>query len=86
MLCRSAAEFLAAECPPTLVREVARDDDGYPRVLYRKMAELGWMGLVVPEAYGGAGVGMLELALLCEQLGRAVTVGCRSPALRLPPA
>ena len=75
LLCRSAAEFLAAECPPTLVREVARDDDGYPRVLYRKMAELGWMGLVVPEAYGGAGVGMLELALLCEQLGRCVVPG-----------
>ena len=75
MLCRSAAEFLAAECPPTLVREVARDEDGYPRALYRKMAELGWMGLVVPETYGGAGVGMLELALLCEQLGRAVVPG-----------
>ncbi len=75
MLCRSAAEFLAAECPPTLVREVARDDDGYPRALYRKMAELGWMGLVIPEVYGGAGVGMLELALLCEQLGRAVVPG-----------
>jgi alkylation response protein AidB-like acyl-CoA dehydrogenase len=75
LLQRSAAEFLAAECPPTLVREVAGGDDGYPRALYRRMAELGWMGLVVPEAYGGAGLGMLELALLCEQLGRAVVPG-----------
>ena len=75
LLQQSAAEFLAAECPPTLVREVARDEDGYPRALYRKMAELGWMGLVVPEAYGGAGLGQLDLALLCEQLGRAVVPG-----------
>ena len=75
LLQQAAAEFLAAECPPTLVREVARDEDGYPRALYRKMAELGWMGLVVPEAYGGAGLGQLDLALLCEQLGRAVVPG-----------
>ncbi|MFN8643283.1 MAG: acyl-CoA dehydrogenase family protein [Candidatus Binatia bacterium] len=75
LLQQSAAEFLAAECPPTLVREVARGDDGYPRALYKKMAELGWMGLAVPERYGGAGLGQLELALLCEQLGRAVVPG-----------
>ncbi|MBX3023423.1 acyl-CoA/acyl-ACP dehydrogenase [bacterium] len=75
LLQQSAAEFLVAECPPTLVREVARGGDGYPRALYRKMAELGWMGLVVPEQHGGSGLGMLDLALLCEQLGRAVVPG-----------
>ena len=41
LLQRSAAEFLAAECPPSLVREAARDEEGYPRGLYRRMAELG---------------------------------------------
>jgi alkylation response protein AidB-like acyl-CoA dehydrogenase len=75
LLSRSAAEFLAAECPPTLVREAAGDEDGYPRALYRKMAELGWLGLIVPEQYGGAGLSTLDLALLCEQLGRAVVPG-----------
>ena len=75
LLSRSAAEFLAAECPPTLVREAAGSEDGYPRALYRKMAELGWLGLVVPESYGGAGLSTLDLALLCEQLGRAVVPG-----------
>src|SRR5512143_2652588 len=75
LLQRSAGEFLARECPPSFVREVARDDEGYPRGLYRQMAELGWLGLIVPEAYGGAGLGLLELALLMEQLGRAVVPG-----------
>jgi alkylation response protein AidB-like acyl-CoA dehydrogenase len=75
LLRRSAAEFLARECPPSLVREVAGHDDGYPRALYRQMAELGWLGLIVPEAHGGAGLGMLELALLLEQLGRVVLPG-----------
>jgi alkylation response protein AidB-like acyl-CoA dehydrogenase len=75
LLQRSAAEFLAAECPPSLVREVARDEEGYPRGLYRRMAELGWLGLIVPEAHGGAGMSMLDLAVLMEQLGRHVVPG-----------
>lgn len=45
---RAAREFLAAECPAALVREVGTSDDGVPRALYRKMAKLGWMGLLAP--------------------------------------
>jgi alkylation response protein AidB-like acyl-CoA dehydrogenase len=75
LLQRSAAEFLARECPPSLVREVAGHEDGYPRALYRHMAELGWLGLIVPETCGGAGLGMLDMALLLEQLGRVVLPG-----------
>ena len=72
---RAAREFLAAECPPALVRETAKTPDGVPRALYAKMAELGWMGLVVPEAEGGLGLGTLELALVCEELGRVAAPG-----------
>jgi alkylation response protein AidB-like acyl-CoA dehydrogenase len=75
MLQRSAAEFLASECPPSLVRESTRDEEGFPRALYRQMAELGWMGLVVPEAYGGAELKLLDLALLLEQLGKVLVPG-----------
>jgi alkylation response protein AidB-like acyl-CoA dehydrogenase len=75
LLQRSAAEFLTSECPPSFVREVTRDEDGFPRALYRQMAELGWMGLVIPEAYGGAGLTLLDFALLLEQLGRALVPG-----------
>jgi alkylation response protein AidB-like acyl-CoA dehydrogenase len=72
---RAAREFLARECPPALVRETAKTADGVPRALYAKMAELGWMGLVVPETDGGLGLGTLELALVCEELGRAAAPG-----------
>jgi alkylation response protein AidB-like acyl-CoA dehydrogenase len=75
MLQRSAAEFLSSECPPSFVREVTRDEEGYPRALYKQMAELGWPGLIVPEQYGGAGMSFLDLALLLEQMGRAVVPG-----------
>jgi alkylation response protein AidB-like acyl-CoA dehydrogenase len=72
---RAAREFLAAECPPALVRETAELSDGVPRALYAKMAELGWMGLTVPEKDGGLGLGALELALVLEELGRVAAPG-----------
>jgi alkylation response protein AidB-like acyl-CoA dehydrogenase len=72
---RAAREFLVAECPPALVRDNAANGDGIPRALYRKMAELGWMGLVVPEAMGGLGLSTLDLALVLEELGRAAAPG-----------
>ena len=72
---RAAREFLAAECPAALVRENAKDGDGVPRALYKKMAELGWMGLVVPEKMGGLALSTLDLALVLEEMGRAVAPG-----------
>ena len=72
---RSAREFLARECPPALVRETAKADDGVPRALYRQMAELGWMGLLVPEKQGGLGLAALDLALVLEELGRVAAPG-----------
>jgi len=72
---RSARDFLARECPPALVRDTARSDDGVPRDLYRKMAELGWMGLIVPEKEGGLGLAALDLTLVLEELGRVAAPG-----------
>jgi len=72
---RAARELLAAECPPALVRETARSDDGVPRALYATLAAQGWLGILAPEALGGAGLGTLELALLCEEMGRVVAPG-----------
>jgi len=72
---RAAREFLAAECPPALVRQNAKSADGVPRPLYARMAENGWMGLVVPEKDGGLGLGTLDLALVLEELGRVAAPG-----------
>src|SRR5439155_1412355 len=72
---RMARDFLVRECPPALVRETATTPDGIPTALYAKMAELGWMGLIVPEAEGGLGLGVLELALVLEELGRVAAPG-----------
>jgi alkylation response protein AidB-like acyl-CoA dehydrogenase len=72
---RSARQFLAAECTPALVRDNAANGDGVPRTLYKKMAELGWMGLLVPEKDGGLGLSTMDLALVLEEMGRAAAPG-----------
>ena len=72
---RAAREFLATECPPQLVRDNAKSPAGLPRPLYKKMADNGWMGLIVPEAQGGLGLGTLDLALVLEEMGRTVVPG-----------
>jgi alkylation response protein AidB-like acyl-CoA dehydrogenase len=75
LLQRSARELLERECTAAFVRTVTAGEDGYPRGLYRQMAELGWNGLIVPESYGGLGLGFLDLALLAEEMGRAALPG-----------
>jgi len=75
MLQQSAREFLAQECPSTFVRAMYTEPDGFSRELHRKMAEQGWTGLLIPEAYGGLGLGMLDMAVLLEEMGRAVAPG-----------
>ena len=72
MLKSSAHDFLEKECPKSHVREMEKDDRGYSPALWKKMAELGWMGLVFPEEYGGSGLGPVELAVLLEEMGRAL--------------
>lgn len=76
MLRASAADFLGKECPKSKVRELEGDDRGYDPGLWHKMAkEMGWMGLVLPEKYGGAGGDLMELATLLEVMGGNIVPG-----------
>ncbi len=75
MLRKIARDFLATECPKSLVREMEEDEKGYPPQLWQNMAELGWMGLPFPEEYGGTGGDFLDLAVLLEETGRACLPG-----------
>ena len=75
MLRKSARDFLSAECPKSLVREIEAGDLGYSPELWKRMAALGWMGLALPEEYGGAEFSLLDLAVLFEEFGRAAMPG-----------
>jgi len=73
LLARTAREFLATESDATTVRRLAEDAHAFSPELFRKIVEQGWTGLLVPEAYGGLGLGMLDAAVLLTELGRALT-------------
>jgi alkylation response protein AidB-like acyl-CoA dehydrogenase len=66
----AAREFLTKECPPSAVREAWESTTGRNPRLWKQLAEVGFLGLAVPERYGGMGLGDLELALLLEEAGR----------------
>ena len=72
MLKNSAREFLAQECPLTLVRELENDRQGFTEELWRQVSSLGWTGIPFPEQYGGTGGSFLDLAVLIEEMGRAL--------------
>ena len=67
-----AREFLEGECPPSLAREMEKDDLGYPPELWQQLAQLGWFGMSLPEQYGGQGLGLTYLGLVLEEVGRAI--------------
>ena len=67
-----AREFLEAECPPSLARNMEKDDLGYPPELWKKMADLGWLGMALPEEYGGQGLSLTYLGLIMEEIGRSI--------------
>ncbi|HEY8491270.1 MAG TPA: acyl-CoA dehydrogenase family protein [Dehalococcoidia bacterium] len=75
MLKNFARDFLEKECPESLVRAMEEDERGYSPELWQKMAQQGWQGLVIPEQYGGTGMGFLDLVVLLEEFGRALVPG-----------
>jgi alkylation response protein AidB-like acyl-CoA dehydrogenase len=76
-LLRSAtSDFLAAECPIETSRQLAETPgEGFSRKHWAKLAELGYLGLCVSERSGGQGLGPIELAIVCHQLGRVCFPG-----------
>lgn len=85
-----ARDFLSNECSSAVVRKVMAEESGLAPDLYKKIAELGWTGLIIPEEFGGLGLGMLDLAILLEECGYAAmpgpfpfSAGIAASALRL---
>jgi alkylation response protein AidB-like acyl-CoA dehydrogenase len=75
MLKKTARDFLADKCPKTFVKQMEESETGYSRELWQEMAELGWVGLALPEKYGGGDMNFLDLAVLLEEMGRACLSG-----------
>jgi alkylation response protein AidB-like acyl-CoA dehydrogenase len=67
-----ARKFLAEKCPPKAVRAVLDGKASYDRELWQGLADMGFLGVAIPEAFGGAGAGHLELCVIAEEMGRAL--------------
>jgi alkylation response protein AidB-like acyl-CoA dehydrogenase len=76
-----ARRWLAERVTPADLRRLAADARGDDPALWKEIAALGWTGLVVPEAQGGAGLGAVHLAVLAEESGRRLLPSPLVPAL-----
>jgi alkylation response protein AidB-like acyl-CoA dehydrogenase len=68
----TARDFLAARYKSERIRELAESENGFEESDWQEMAELGWTGLALPEEWGGQGLGIVELAVLFEEMGYAL--------------
>ena len=75
ILKKSARDFLTKECPKAKIRELEKDPKGYDPELWKKMAELGWLGFNIPEEYEGMGYSFEDLAVHIEEVGRNILPG-----------
>ena len=72
----AARSFLSTEAPLSMAREMETNDEGFSRDLWKKMADLGWLGLPHSEEAGGSAMGTIEVVVLTKEMGRSL---CPSP-------
>jgi alkylation response protein AidB-like acyl-CoA dehydrogenase len=75
LLRQTARSFLDKECTSAYVRRMMEEPAGTTDEFWQKLAELGWLGLIYPEAHGGMGLGLADLTVVLEEMGRAVMPG-----------
>jgi alkylation response protein AidB-like acyl-CoA dehydrogenase len=71
----TARKFLDAECDSRFVRERMATPEAVTETFWRQLAEQGWLGIVYPEDDGGSGLGLVDLVVLMEEMGRRVMPG-----------
>ena len=72
LLRQEVRKFLDEQCPIEEVRRIAETPDGYSSEFWKQLAELGWLGLVIPDRYGGSNLGWEELVVMLEETGRSL--------------
>jgi alkylation response protein AidB-like acyl-CoA dehydrogenase len=75
LIARQAREFFQRECPLETVRAAWSAREGLPPALWARMAELGWLGALLPERYGGQGLTHTDLGRILEEMGRGLLPG-----------
>jgi alkylation response protein AidB-like acyl-CoA dehydrogenase len=65
-------KFLDESCPLEEVRKISESPEGFSRELWKQIAELGWLGLTIPEEHGGVELGLVDLVVILEEAGRTL--------------
>ena len=71
----ASRKFLEAECPPTFVRRMMEDENAHDPGFWKKQVDLGWTGMLIPEAYGGVEGTLTDMIVVAEEMGRCVMPG-----------
>ena len=71
ILRKSVAEFLSKECSYEKVKEIEESAEGYSPKLWKKIAQLGWLEIILPEEFGGFGDPFINLIIIMEEIGKA---------------
>ena len=72
LLRQTARKFLTSKVGTDVVRRLMETDDAFDADLWAETAQMGWQAMAIPEEFGGAGYGFVELSVLMEEMGRAV--------------
>jgi alkylation response protein AidB-like acyl-CoA dehydrogenase len=80
-MAKEARRFLEKECSMEYVREMFEDEKGFTDEVWAKMSEMDWMGLRIPEEYGGIGLSFMEMGILFEEMGRVAMPGPFLPTM-----
>lgn len=72
LLREAARRFIEQRCPIGEVRRLAETEKGFSAEIWQEMARLGWLGLTLPEAHGGSGLGWIDLVVILEETGRGL--------------
>ncbi|MEE9282415.1 MAG: acyl-CoA dehydrogenase [Myxococcota bacterium] len=72
LLRQEVRKFLDEQCPIAEVRRIMETPEGYSPELWKQLAELGWLGLIIPDRYGGAGGDWIDLVVVLEETGRTL--------------
>jgi alkylation response protein AidB-like acyl-CoA dehydrogenase len=72
LLKNNAARFLQERCPSSVLRDLIRSEEGYSQAIWKEMADLGWLGLIYDEKYGGIAGSFFDLCILFEEIGKVL--------------
>lgn len=75
MLQESSRSYLEENCTMDFIRAMETDDIGISDEIWKNMAEMGWLGLMIPEEYGGSGFNFEDMSILLEEMGRVCLSG-----------